>query len=112
VVADVTVSAQGAWAVVLIEGNEGEELELVGTLNVGPAGGVELVVLVGAGAGVDEPNGEGVADVDGVVTPGGAVCAPAFIVAIRATIPASAPRRSHRSGRAGVDTLRIIAGDP
>ena len=115
VVADVTVNAHGAWALVLIEGNDDDELELDGTLNVGPevGGGDVDVVVVGGAAGVDPANGDGAAVVVvGAAAPGGAVCAPAFIVAVRRTIPATAPRRSHRSGNTNVDRLGIIAGDP
>jgi hypothetical protein len=108
VVADVTVSAQGAWALVLIEGNDVEdELELDGTLRAGAAAGAGIVVLVG---GADPLNGDGVGAA--VVVAGGAVCATAFVVAIRRTIPATAPRRSHRSGKANVGRTGIIAGDP
>ena len=111
-VADVTVDAQGAWADVLMDGKDEDELD--GTLKVGPALEEELVEEVDGVDGADELNGDGgAADVVvGAAAPGGAVCAPAFIVAVRRTIPAIAPRRSHRSGNANVDTLGIIAGDP
>ena len=111
-VADVTVGAQGAWAFVLIDGDDEPELELDGTLNVGPGGGAAIVELVVDAA--DDPlKGEGAAAVTvvGDVAPGGAVCAPAFI-AVRSAIPATAPRRSHLSDKASVDRFRIIAGDP
>jgi hypothetical protein len=115
VVADVTVNAQGACAVVLIDGNDEDELELDGTLNVGPevGGGAVVVVAVGGAAGADPLNGDGgAAVVVGAAAPGGAVCAPAFIVVVSRTMPATAPRRSHRSGNVNVDRLGIIAGDP
>jgi hypothetical protein len=115
VVAEVTVNAHGAWALVLIEGNDEDELEpLDGTLNVGPdTGGADVVVVVvGGAAGVDPANGDGAVTVVGAAAPGGAVCAPALIVAVSRTSPPTAPRRSHRSGNANVDDLGIIAGDP
>jgi hypothetical protein len=108
VVADVTVSAHGACALVLIDGNDEDELELDGTLRVGPAVGVGIVEVLGD-ADVDPLKGDGV----GAATVlGGAVWAPAFAVAIRRTIPVTAPLRSHLSGKANVNGLGVIAGDP
>jgi hypothetical protein len=110
VVAEVTVAAQGAWALVLMEEDEPDpELELDGTLNVGAGGGGGIVELVAAAA--DDPlKGDGAAVV-GAAAPVGAVCAPAFI-AVKRIMPATAPRRTHRSGKANVDRRGIIAGDP
>ena len=96
----------------LIDGNEDEEeLELDGTLRVGPDDGAGIVVVGAAGVD-DELNGDAVDVGAGVIAAGGAVCAPTFDVASRATIPATDPRRSQRSGRANVDRLGVIAGDP
>jgi len=53
VVAEVTVNAHGAWALVLIDGNEPDELELDGTVSVGGGGGVGIVELVEEAA--DDP---------------------------------------------------------
>jgi hypothetical protein len=117
VVAEVTVSAQGACAEVLIEGYEDDELELDGALVAGAE--VELgTEIAPAGAeGIDPPKGDGGAAeaVIGAAAPGGAVCAPAapaLRVAVRMAIPVTALRRSQRSGEADVGRLRIIAGDP
>ena len=108
VVADATVCAHGAWALVLIEGNDDEdELEVDGTLSVGAGGGVGIVVD-DAEVGPLKGDGGGAA----VVAAGGAVCAPAFVATVKNTIPATAPRRNHRLGKTNVDRLGIIAGDP
>jgi hypothetical protein len=72
----VTVATHGAWALVLIEGNAVDELELDGTLTVGPDAGGAVVVVVGAAAGVVPLNGDGGAAavvVVGAAAPGGAV---------------------------------------
>jgi hypothetical protein len=96
---------------VLIEGNDDEEeLELDGTLRVGPEAGVGIVVAAAGGAAADAVKGDDVGA--GVVAAGGAVCAPTLDVAIMRTIPATAPLRSHLSGQANVDRLGIIVGDP
>ncbi len=104
------MGTQGAWALVLIDGNDDEdELELEGTLRVGADCGVGIVVAAAGGA--EAPKGDDV-DGAGVTAAGGAVWAPTLVVATRKTIPATAPRRSHRSGTANVGELGIIAGDP
>ena len=115
VVAEVTVNAHGAWALVLIDGNEPDELELDGTVSVGGGGGVGIVELVEEAA--DDPlkgagGGAAAVAVVGAAAPGGAVWAPTFVVKVKSTVPTTAPRRTHRSGMASVDRLRIIAGDP
>jgi hypothetical protein len=97
---------------VLIDGNDDdEELELDGTLRVGPDDGAGIVVVVEETAGGDDAlNGDAVGA--GVMAAGGAVCAPTFVVASIATMPATDPWRSQRFGRANVDRLGVIAGDP
>ena len=110
VVAEVMVAGQGAWALVLIEGNDDEdELALDGTLRVGACAGAGIVVVLDV-VGADALNGDGVGA--GVTAAGGAVWALTFAVATRTTMLATAPRRSHRSGKENVDRLGIIAGDP
>ena len=111
VVAEVTVGAHGAWALVLIDGNDDEEeLELEGTLKVGVVCGVGIVVVVGGAVVDDALKGDGVAA--GVTAAGGGIWALTLVVASRNTMPTTDPRRRQRCEGACVDRFGIIAGDP